>query len=343
MAPHLIVCATTLLLLLLFATSPVTCSSRRKNTLPIGVCYGVNGDNLPAPTDVINLYKQNGIEMVRLYEPYPNVLQALRGSQLKVALGTKNEDLANLAGSQDVATTWVSNNVLAYNDVDFIYISLGNEVIPGDDAQYVTQAMKNIKNALDAAGLSIHVTTVVGSAIMGTSYPPSQGAFSSDSIDTMSSVVQFLASTGSPLMINVYPYFAYASDPVHISLEYAIFTAQSPVVHDGNLDYWSLFDAMVDAVYSAMEKVGGGDVKIAVAESGWPSAGNGDITTPGLAGTYNHNMMNHVISGSTPKRPGYKMDTFIFAMFNENLKAPGIEQNWGLFYPNETPVYPVFN
>ncbi|RVX05520.1 putative glucan endo-1,3-beta-glucosidase BG5 [Vitis vinifera] len=46
---------------------------------------------------------------------------------------------------------------------------------------------------------------------------------------------------------------------------------------------------MVDAFYSAMEKAGGSTVGVVLTESGWPSAGKGNGTTPEIAGTYNRN------------------------------------------------------
>ncbi|GKB70700.1 putative glucan endo-1,3-beta-glucosidase GVI [Tanacetum coccineum] len=97
---------------------------------------------------------------------------------------------------------------------------------------------------------------------------------------------------------------------------------------------------MVDSVYSAAEKVGAGGLNIVVAESGWPSNGNGEYTTPSLAQTYNQNLVRHAGSG-TPKNPGKSVETYVFALFNENQKTPGVEQNFGLFYPDMSEVYHI--
>lgn len=59
-------------------------------------------------------------------------------------------------------------------------------------------------------------------------------------------------------MVNIYPYFAYSSDPAHISLDYASFRSQTPVVMDGPFKYFNLFDAQVDAYYAALEKINAG-------------------------------------------------------------------------------------
>lgn len=123
-----------------------------------------------------------------------------------------------------------------------------------------------------------------------------------------------------------------------------MFTANGMVVQDGSLGYSSLFDAMVDAFYSAMEKAGGSKVGVVVTESGWPSSGSGKLTTPELAGTYNRNFLEHLKGNGTLKRPDAKIDGYIFAIFNENLKlGDATEQNLGLFYPNKQPVYHVFD
>ncbi|MCL7025780.1 hypothetical protein MKW94_030920 [Papaver nudicaule] len=170
----------------------------------------------------------------------------------------------------------------------FTCICAGNEVIPGELANYVLPAMKNLDAALKAVGRKIPVSTAVPSNVLGTSYPPSAGEFSA-------------------------------------------MTAPN------------LFLAMVDAVYAAVEKAGGSTVRIVVSETGWPSAGgDGVVATIDNARMYNRNLISHLaLNPGTPRRPGENLETYIFALFNENLKDVGTERNFGLFYPNMTEVYRI--
>ncbi|THG23943.1 hypothetical protein TEA_015952 [Camellia sinensis var. sinensis] len=159
----------------------------------------------------------------------------------------------------------------------------------------------------------------------------------------MGQIFSFLEENKSPLQVNVYPYFAYIDKPNEIQLSYALLNSNDVVVRDGTLEYKCLFDAIVDSVYSALEKAGGEAVEIVVSESGWPSDGDGEIAASvENAEMYNGKMIEHV-SGTlgTPKRPGKSIETYVFAVFNENHKRPGIEQNFGLYYPNMTEVYHV--
>lgn len=293
---------------------------------------------------MVGLYKRSGIEFIRLYEPRSDVLEALRGSGLAVALCPANEDLANIAQRPDAADAWVNTNIAPYmSDVLFRWIILGNEVIPGPLANYVPAAIANTRNSLAAIGLAnVTVTTAIPGNALEASYPPSAGAFSSDVTDVMIAVAGILASSGAPLMINVYPYFSYASNPSQVSVDYALFAATTPVVTDGSFLYYDLFDAMVDAFHAALEKIGYPGLRLAIGESGWPSAGNDPFTSIDNAMIYNRNLVNHVLTNGTPRRPGEIMETFLFAMFNENLKQGAVEQNFGFFYPNMNPVYPFW-
>ncbi|GKE22043.1 putative glucan endo-1,3-beta-glucosidase GVI, partial [Tanacetum coccineum] len=250
----------------------------------------------------------------------------------QVIIGTFNDDVPKLATDTNFATNWVETNIVPYASlIKFLCISVGNEIIPGNLASSVLAAMENLDAAVKSFGYAIPVSTSIGFAALASSYPPSSGDFKDKEI--MREITGYLTSHGFPLLLTAYPYFAYASDPSHIKLSYALMNSTETFVRDGDLEYKNMFDAMVDSVYSAAEKVGAGGLDIVVAESGWPSNGNGEYTTPSLAQTYNQNLVRHAGSG-TPKNPGKSVETYVFALFNENQKTPGVEQNFGLFYPD---------
>jgi Glycosyl hydrolases family 17 len=201
--------------------------------------------------------------------------------------------------------------------------------------------MSKIWDAVCSAGFQgkIMVSTAVSSDVFDNTYPPSRSVFKASY--NMGPIVNFLAATGNPLFVNIYPYFSYKINYPQIGLDYALFTASGTVVRDDPYQYQNLFDAMVDSVYYALEKAGGSKVGIVVSESGWPSAGDEKTgTTIANAQTYNQKLINHVANG-TPKKPG-NLETYIFAMFNENKKTGDeVERHFGLFYPNQSPVYSI--
>ncbi|CAO1947216.1 unnamed protein product [Urochloa humidicola] len=325
-----------------FATALVVAAfaATATNVRAIGVCYGVIGSGLPSSkSDVVQLYKSSGIANMRFYFADQDLLTALRGSGIGLALDVGNDKLAGLAADSSAAASWVRDNVQAYYpDVSIKYIVVGNEVDAG--AAPVLQAMQNVHDALTAANLAgnIKVSTAVKMDTIINSSPPSSGEFKDTS--AMSPIVQFLAGNGAPLLANVYPYFAY-KDNDGIDLNYALFEPSSTTVVDpaNGLTYTNLFDAMVDAVRAALDKVGGGVVDVVVSESGWPSA-DGKGATVDNARTYNQNLINHAGNG-TPRKPG-PMEVYVFAMFNEDQKdGDPTEKKFGLFNPDKTPVYQI--
>lgn len=305
----------------------------------------MKADNLPQPEQVISMYKSRNISYVRMFHPDTAALTALRGTGIGVVLGTYNEDLPRLASDASFAQSWVASYVAPFaGAVQFRYINAGNEVIPATEySAHVLPAMRNLESALRSAGISgVPVTTAVATSVLGASFPPSQGAFSEAAAPVMAPIVAYLASRSSPLLVNVYPYFAYSDAGGQVALGYALLSGEGAAasqVTDGGVVYTNMFDAIVDAAHAAVEKAGVQSLELVVSETGWPSGG-GEGASVENAAAYNNNVVRHV-GGGTPRRPGKPVETYLFAMFNENGKDEGVEQHFGLFQPDMSEVYHV--
>ncbi|MQL77358.1 hypothetical protein Taro_009764 [Colocasia esculenta] len=161
------------------------------------------------------------------------------------------------------------DNVLAYwPDVRFRYVAVGNEVI------------------FDKGWPS------TSSRPCTTSTSPSP----SPAYETRSSL-------GAPLLVNLYPYFSNVGDPQNVDLDYAQFTMPDIVVVDGynDFEYQNLFDAMVDVVYAALDRVGAGNVDVVVSETSCPSA-RGFTATVENARIYNTCRHRHRCNPDTARR-----------------------------------------
>ncbi|XP_059072088.1 uncharacterized protein LOC131872593 [Cryptomeria japonica] len=111
-----------------------------------------------------------------------------------------------------------------------------------------------------------------------------------------------------------------------------------------NPDHYSnMLDAQLDAAIAAMATLGYGEVKVVISETGWPTSGDSSGATVANAASYNTRLVSKLLSNTgTPRRPQTFFATFIFALFNEDEKTGHTtERNWGLFYPDGTPVYDI--
>ncbi|PUZ72364.1 hypothetical protein GQ55_2G388100 [Panicum hallii var. hallii] len=305
----------------------------------VGVNYGRVANDLPDPGAVVNLLKQNGITMVKLYDANPKVLASLANTGIKVMVMLPNEEVAAAAADPAYALRWARASVAAYRPATQIHaVAVGNEVFdsrPDLNAKLVP-AMTNVQAALAQLGLAdaVKVTTPVAFSAVTDSYPPSSGRFRDDIAQTvMKPMLTFLKRTGSYLTINIYPFLAYADHPDQISLDYALGNTnpgergdatagllgaallENNGVRDDDtgLVYYSLLDAQLDATYYAMDDLGFPSLRAYLGETGHPSggrrhggrgrrhlmAGDDDVATVANAHAYINNVINRVLAGNT--------------------------------------------
>ncbi|CAN8269559.1 unnamed protein product [Cochlearia groenlandica] len=320
-----------------------------------GINYGQLGNNLPSPSDSINLIKSLNAKSVKLYDANPTILTALNATDITVSVMVPNQLIVNISKSESFSDDWIRSNILSfYPSTKIRYLLVGNEILSSADSDLrsaLVPAMRKIQRSLKTHGVKkVKVGTTLAIDVLKSSFPPSSGEFRSDiSGSVIKPMLRFLNRTKSFLFVDVYPYFAWVQDPTRMDLPYAIFESNNVTVTDPltNLTYHNLFDQMIDAFVFAMKRIGYPDLRIWVAETGWPNNGDYDQIGANIynAATYNRNLIKKLTSDpplGTPARPGKILPSFLFALYNENLKTgPGTERHFGLLHPNGKKIYEI--
>ncbi|KAI4385685.1 hypothetical protein MLD38_003680 [Melastoma candidum] len=294
----------------------------------IGLNYGTLGDNLPPPAQVANfIATQTIIDRVKIFDANPDILRAFADTGISLTISTYNADILSLT-QPEFARQWVTANVAPfYPRTKIIRVLVGNEIIHSHDRNLILNlvpAMRNLHTALVLAGLG-----------------EIQAQFKRGYQTFLRIILRLLRETNSPLVVNPYPFYHYTPSREN----YAVFRP-NPGYYDSFTGItYTMFDTLMDAIYSSMKALGYGDVQIVIGETGWPSLGDPGQLAPTMANavSYNQNLLWHLRSGKgTPLMPNRSIETYIFGLFQENAKpGPTIERNWGLFNPDFSPVYRI--
>jgi exo-beta-1,3-glucanase (GH17 family) len=334
-------------LILLFLT--ISDLYKQSYGLDFGINYGQIANNLPSHSRVAVLIKSMNVSRIKLYDADPNVLTTFSNSNVEFMIGVN--DLQSMRDPIK-AQTWIQQNVQPYiSQTKITSINVGNEVLGNNDINSymnLLPAMQSVYNALVKLGLSqqVTVTTSHSFIIMSNSFPPSSGTFSQDLIQYIQPLLSFQAQIKSPFLINAYPFFAYKGDPQHVPLNYVLFQPNPGTFdHVTNLHYDNMLYAQIDAVYAAIKALGHTDIEVKISETGWPSKGDPDEVGASMqnAEIYHSNLLKRIeMKQGTPAKPSVPIDIYVFALFNEDLKTgPASERNYGLYYPDGTPVYNI--
>ncbi|KAL3328283.1 hypothetical protein AABB24_035756 [Solanum stoloniferum] len=224
-------------LLLLFSLAFASFSSAEISS-QVGICYGQLGNNLPIPKNSVDLIKGLKAKRVKIYDTNPQILEALKGTNLQVSVMVPNELINNISTNQTLADQWVKNNAVPFYPHTMIrYLLVGNEILsspPNLTWFNLVPAIRKIRFSVKKFGLGkIKVGTPLAIDMLESSFPPSNGTFRSDiSEKVMIPLLHFLNRTKSFLFIDVYPYFAWAAQPTVINLDYALLDSKNITVSD---------------------------------------------------------------------------------------------------------------
>ncbi|PNT67880.1 hypothetical protein BRADI_3g33277v3, partial [Brachypodium distachyon] len=253
--------------------------------------------------------------------------------------------LADKSTGLTTAVSWIRAN-LATPATNVTLLLAGNEILPSPDPNLILSllpAMRRLAQALKSEGFpSIRVSTPHYLGILAPSDGiPTNATFRAGyNTKLFPSMPQFHRETKPPFMVNPYPYFSYNPQ----TLNYTLFRPNARIYDPATkLNYTSMFEAQMDAIYTAMVKLGYGDVEVAIGEAGWPTQAEADQVGVGVkeAQDFNEGMLRVCSSGKgTPLMPNRTFETYLFSLFDENQKpGPVDERHFGLFNPDFTPVY----
>ncbi|KAI3450819.1 hypothetical protein Pfo_007484 [Paulownia fortunei] len=341
-----------LLLFLLSLSASFSCGEMQPK---MGVCYGDLGNNLPAPPISVQLIQKLNAKRIKIYGTNPETLKSIQGTDLQISIMVPNQLIPDISTNQTLADQWVQTNVVPFYPKSKIrYLLIGNEILsnpPNTTWFKLVPAMRKIRNSVKKFGLNkIKVGTPLAMDALESSYPPSNGTFRSDVRDkVIKPMLHFLNRTKSFFFVDVYTYFAWISQPLQINLDYALLEPTNITYTDpvSGLTYTNLLDQMLDALVFAMKRLGYPNIRLFLAETGWPNGGDPDQLGANIynAATYNRNVVKKFMAKppiGTPARPGVVIPTMIFALYNENQKpGPGTERHFGMLYPNGSHVYPI--
>ncbi|KAK3432070.1 glucan endo-1,3-beta-glucosidase 1 [Eucalyptus grandis] len=318
----------------------------------VGLNIGTEVSNLVSPEALVSFLQVQKIAHVRLYDANPDILTALARSKIRVIISVPNNQILAIGSSNATAVAWISRNVLAYYPKTLITgIAVGDEVLTTvpSYAPILVPAIEFLYSALVAANLhnEIKISTPHAASLILDTFPPSQAFFNQSLSSVIVPLLRFLSRTGSPLMMNLYPYYVFMENKGVVPLANSLFRpiAPSKEMVDPNtlLHYTNVLDAMIDAAYYSMKNFNFTDVKVLVTETGWPSKGDSKepYATIDYADTYNSNLIKHVLDKSgTPLHPELTSNVYIYELFNEDLRSPPLsEASWGLFNGDLTPAY----
>jgi hypothetical protein len=152
----------------------------------------------------------------------------LARTKIRVIVSVPNNQLLAIGSSNTMTVAWIGKNVVDfYPETLITVIAVGDEVLTTvpSSAPLLLPAIEGLYSALVAANLhtQIKISMPHAASIVLDPFPPSQAFFNQSLSFVVLPLLKFLSRTGSPLMMNLYPYYVFMQNKGVVPLDNSLF------------------------------------------------------------------------------------------------------------------------
>ncbi|PHT54287.1 hypothetical protein CQW23_08749 [Capsicum baccatum] len=331
-----------IMLMVLFMTSGV-------NSF-VGITWGRMQTQQLSPAMVVDLLLQNKIPSLRLMTSGYDIIEVFAATNISISV-TMGNSFMYPAKRKDLAYNWVNERIKSpiNKGVNIVELTIGSEPFSNTFLKKVSNyevvnVLKIMRESLDAMDLGyVKTTTAHGMDVLKVSKFPSEADFRDDIKKEMLESVAEFNRTGAPFVLILFP-IHFVKDILKYPMEFAFFDNNSGfTIEDGNVTYTNAVELMIDSVAWAIKKAGYPNMKIRIAQIGWPTDGYLHANVQN-AERFHRGLLKFIVSQKgTPLKPG-PMDIYLHSLCDENIFGTmfgTFQRHWGIYRADGHPKYKI--
>ncbi|WMV23499.1 hypothetical protein MTR67_016884 [Solanum verrucosum] len=316
----------------------------------VGITWGRQQTQQLVPSMVVDLLLQNKISQLRLMTSGYDIIEIFSATNISVSV-TMGNSFMYQANRKDLAYNWVNDRIKdpINKGANIVELTVGSEPFSNTFLKKATNynvvsVLKLMRESLDEMGLGyVRTTTAHGMDVLNHTKFPSEADFRDDiKVQMIESLAEF-NRTGAPFLLILFP-IHFVKDVMNYTIEFAFFDNNSGFkIEDGNITYTNAVELMIDSVAWAIKKAGYDNMKIMIAQIGWPTDGYPHANIKN-AERFHKGLLKFITSKKgTPMKPG-PLDIYLHSLCDENQfhKVFGtFQRHWGIYEADGNPKYKI--
>ncbi|CAN4090058.1 unnamed protein product [Withania somnifera] len=316
----------------------------------VGITWGRQQSQQLVPSMVVDLLLQNKIQQLRLMTSGYDIIEIFSATNISISISLVNGFMKQ-ANRKDLAYSWIGDRIKdpINKGVNIVEVTVGSEPFSNTFLKKasnfeVVSVSKLMRETLDEMGFGhIRTTTAHGMDVLKITKFPSEADFRDDiKVLMLESLAEF-NRTGVPFALILFP-IHFVKEVLNYTMEFAFLDNNSGFkIQDGNVTYTNAVELMIDSVAWAITKAGYPNMKIMIAQIGWPTDGylHANIKN---AERFHKGLLKFIASKKgTPLKPG-PIDIYLHSLCDENTfntMFGTFQRHWGIYKSDGKPKYKI--